>query len=197
LGYVGVNYVPTKWNEQAVEIVSQIKGRKRINFDKETPRTIFPEWMGEEIPSVQRAIREGRVRWDEEQGRIIRERVVPDEERLHDFDFGTYYDDLDRIGEQRLGPDYVSVIERDPIKVGIEYLDNQSKRLRYWASVKTMSDNGLGYWSETVGGALNLETIAAHIRKLGDEIGYQRTRGPLAVPKVSLLALQAILSPIL
>ena len=113
----------------------------------DSPRTIFPEWMGEELPSVRKAMDRGDVYWDEAAGRVRQRRL--DDGSLPGFDYGRMYDEIDDISAAHLGDDFVSVIDRDPIKVAVSYLEKQRRDLRYWTALKTMTDHGIGYWASS------------------------------------------------
>ena len=166
LGFIGENYVPLHWAEQAKDVAAYFRSKK---IGKDSPRKIYPEWLNQRLSTIDKEIERGVIRWDEEAQKIVGV-LDPETKVRREFDFTAYYKEIDSISASRFGPNFESVIVRDPIKVAISYLDHHRQELRYWTAMRTMTDHGLGYWADTVGGATTLEDTLQHIVKLTNQI---------------------------
>ena len=166
LGFIGENYVPLHWAEQAKDVATHFRSRK---IGKESPRTIYPEWLGQRLSTIDSEIERGVIRWDEEAEKIIGV-LDPDTGVRREFDFTAYYKEIDDVSSSKFGPNFESVIQREPIQVAVSYLDHHRQELRYWTAMRVLSDHGLGYWAETVGGATTLLGTQNHIVKLANQI---------------------------
>ena len=166
LGFIGENYVPLHWAEQVQDVASHFRSRK---IGKDSPRKIYPEWMNQRLSTIDSEIERGVIRWDDEAEKIVGV-LDPETGVRREFDFTAYYKEIDTISATKFGPNFESVIERDPIKVAISYLDHHRQELRYWTAMRTLTDHGLGYWADTVGGATTLLGTQNHIAKLANQI---------------------------
>ena len=166
LGFIGENYVPLHWAEQVQDVAAHFRSRK---IGKDSPRKIYPEWMNQRLSTIDSEIERGVIRWDDEAEKIVGV-LDPETGVRREFDFTAYYKEIDDISAYRFGPSFESVIERDPIKVAISYLDHHRQELRYWTAMRVLTDHELGYWAETVGGATTLLGTQNHIAKLAHQI---------------------------
>ena len=166
IGYVGENYIPIHWAEQVQDLVTHFRSRK---IGKESPQQIFPEWMGETLATVEEGIERGVIRWDPEAKRIVGV-IDPDTGVRFPFDRTAYHNEMDAVSSKHLGPDFESVIIRDPIRVALVYLEHHNQELQHWVAMKVMVDHGLGYWAETVGYANTMLGIGGHITGLRTQL---------------------------
>ena len=166
IGDVGPTYVPTVWGEQAQELVTRHRSPRKLK--EESPRKIFTHWLGEEIPVVKEEIAKGHLRVDEVTGEVVR--LYDENGNIFPMDYARYYDEIDEFSAAQYGEGFVSVIERDPIKVAISYLNKYRRELTQYTALKTLADNGLGFWGDIHTKSVDASQLSHRIRYLNEQI---------------------------